>query len=159
MTNQTPAHKTGFSSMLIMGTLAAMLVCGVVLALFQRGTDTGVVVIDDRIHVAVEIAATPPTRTQGLSGHLPLEDDEGMLFLFEWPDRYGFWMKDMLFSLDIIWIRDGLIVDISTDVPAPQPGEEIANAMPREAVDAVLEVNAGFAARHGLRLGLPVEVR
>jgi uncharacterized membrane protein (UPF0127 family) len=145
--------------MLMMGTLAAMVVCGAVLAMFQRGMDTGVVVIDDRIRVAVEIAATPPTRTQGLSGHAPLGDDEGMLFLFEWPDKYGFWMKEMLFPLDIIWIRDGLIVDISTDVPAPKQGEEIVNVMPRETVDAVLEVNAGFAARHGLRLGLPVEVR
>jgi len=53
----------------------------------------------------VHIAKNPQERAQGLSGMNSLpEGEEGMLFVFKEPGIYGFWMKDMLFSIDIIWI-------------------------------------------------------
>lgn len=150
------AKKTSFGSPFILGTLTIMLVCWLVLSYFQRaaGLPRGTVLIDDRIPVRVEVAATPLAREHGLSGHAPLAADEGMLFIFDQEIKPGFWMKEMLFPLDFLWLRDGVIVDISTDVPAPAPGEAPATVFPREAVDQVLEVPAGFAARNGLKLGL-----
>src|SRR5690349_20381775 len=54
--------------------------------------------------IFVSLADTDATREQGLSGALGLGTTEGMLFLFDYPGRPAFWMKDMLFSIDIIWI-------------------------------------------------------
>ena len=56
--------------------------------------------------IFVEIADTDQTRAQGLSGHAPLGDNEGMLFIFPELGTHGFWMKDMLFPIDIIWFDD-----------------------------------------------------
>ena len=52
----------------------------------------------------MEIADTPDLHAEGLSGHKPLADNEGMIFIFDTPGVYKFWMKDMLFPLDIIWL-------------------------------------------------------
>lgn len=142
--------------MIMLVTLAAMLIAAGALTLQQRQVGRGTVTIDGRIRVYVEVAATPATRAQGLSGHAPLAADEGMLFIFEQPGLHGFWMKDMLFPLDFLWIRDGVLVDLTPDVPAPVPGQPLPSYFPREPVDAMLEVPAGFARQHGLKLGLPV---
>src|SRR3989304_6446445 len=70
---------------------------------FNKATAPAQVVIAGTT-INVEIAQTEAEREQGLSGHKPLADDEGMLFIFDKPGYHGFWMKDMLFSIDIIWI-------------------------------------------------------
>jgi uncharacterized protein len=106
----------------------------------------GIVTLGEGIRVSVEVARTPAARARGLSGHAPLGEDEGMLFLFDEADRYGFWMKDMLFPIDIIWIRDGVV-----DGALP-------SYAPREPADTVLEVRAGFAADRGVVPGLSVGV-
>lgn len=99
--------------------------------------------------VWVEIADTPAAITQGLSGREKLPDDQGMLFMFERPGIYSFWMKDMHFPIDIVWIdADWRVVDISSQVdPATFP-ERFA---PKESVQYVLEVNAGKAKEWGIK--------
>lgn len=57
---------------------------------------------------SVEIARTAMDQERGLSLHVPLLDNQGMLFVFESEGMYGFWMKDMLFPLDIIWVDSNL---------------------------------------------------
>src|SRR3989344_5794286 len=52
--------------------------------------------------VHVEVASTSAEREKGLSGHMPLGASEGMLFIFDWSNTWGFWMKDMQFAIDII---------------------------------------------------------
>lgn len=116
----------------------------------------GTVTIGEDIRVRVDVVATPATRAQGLSGREGLAEDEGMLFLFDLPGKYQFWMKDMLFPIDIIWIREGRIVDLSVDVPPPGPDGSLPLVSPFEPADTVLEVQAGFSAAHGLRVGQPV---
>src|SRR5512136_601336 len=69
------------------------------------------------VRFEVEVAQTPGTREKGLSGRTGLVDGQGMLFVFDKPDRYMFWMKDMLFPIDIIYIRGGRIVDMALDLP------------------------------------------
>lgn len=51
-----------------------------------------------------EVADTDTTRQQGLSGRDSLQDKEAMLFVFEKADKRCFWMKDMKFSIDIVWL-------------------------------------------------------
>ena len=51
--------------------------------------------------IKVELAITPEARAQGLSGRPSLSENEGVLFVFDKPDKYSFWMKNMNFPLDI----------------------------------------------------------
>ncbi len=90
----------------------------------------------------VQIAKDPESRALGLS-HIPdIKPNEGMLFLFEPEEEVSFWMKDMLFPIDLYWIRDGQVIGVEKNM---QPESATANERPRTypspgPVDAVLEV-------------------
>jgi uncharacterized membrane protein (UPF0127 family) len=101
--------------------------------------------------VSVILATTQAQRAQGLSGTQPLKADEGMLFVFPQDGTYRFWMKDMNYSLDIIWIdADGRIVSIAPSLsPDTYPNSYGPDAPSRY----VLEVSAGFAAAHSVKAG------
>jgi len=77
-----------------------------------------------------------------------LESSEviGMLFVFSNEKERTFWMKDMEFDLDVLWIKDGKILKIDRNIPAPKGNEEIVHmySTPFE-VDMVLELPAGEA--------------
>ena len=113
----------------------------------------------------VELALSPEERRQGLSGHKPLKDKEGMLFVFEKPDTYGFWMKDMLFPLDILWITPTplplnkgedqgggplSIIHIERDVKPETYPKAFA---PSEPALYVLEINAGLSEKNNFKIG------
>jgi uncharacterized membrane protein (UPF0127 family) len=59
---------------------------------------------------AVEVAASPSERERGLSGRALLKPGTGLWFVFPVPDKYGFWMRDMRFPIDLIWVSPGLKV-------------------------------------------------
>jgi uncharacterized membrane protein (UPF0127 family) len=106
--------------------------------------------------IRAEVAATGSTRKNGLSGRQSLGAGEGMLFLFPLADRYPFWMIDMEFPIDIIWIRGRTVVDIAANVPPPIPGTTVADLplyFPRLPADKVLEISAGAAKRAGIKIG------
>src|SRR3990167_4159183 len=106
------------------------------------------VLIVGQTRVKVQIAATERERQQGLSGRKSLGEDAGMLFVFDQPGRYGFWMKGMNFPLDFIWINQGAVVQITESVGIDQMSIE-----PNQPVNRVLEVNQGFAVKHQLKIG------
>ncbi len=100
--------------------------------------------------VTVEIAATPAQQAQGLSGRTHLADTAGMLFPFIPQAVPKFWMQDMRFPLDLIWINHDRVLAITPNLsPATYP----QTFSPPSAVTAVLEVNAGFAHQHGIKPG------
>lgn len=108
----------------------------------------------------VEIADTVYLRSQGLSGRESLPADAGMLFVFDAPAVRTFWMKGMKFPLDIIWIQNNRIVGIEKNVP-PEPGKSVFSLKmytSPEAVDRVLEINAGLWERYGFEVGDRVEL-
>ena len=101
--------------------------------------------------VHIDVADTVATREQGLSGRADLSEDEGMLFVFPEDGSYGFWMKDMLFSIDIVWIsQEGDIVDITSRVSPDTYPEAF---FPQKPVRYVLELSAGFVERHDVQIG------
>lgn len=103
----------------------------------------------------VEVADTEVERIQGLSGRSELGSD-GMLFVFDQPVRPGFWMKEMQFDLDFVWIKDNQVVEIMSNVPHPAadvPLNQLPTYQPSVLVDAMLEVPAGFAAQQGIAVG------
>ncbi|GIW10185.1 MAG: hypothetical protein KatS3mg061_1242 [Dehalococcoidia bacterium] len=111
--------------------------------------------------VWARLALTPEQRTQGLSGVERLEPDEGMLFVYPVKGRYPFWMRGMLFPLDMLWIDDDRVVDLKPDRPVPAPGQsesELPIYSPLADANYVLEVNAGWAAAHGIIVGSPVTI-
>jgi uncharacterized protein len=106
--------------------------------------------------ITAEVAATDTKRQKGLMFRRGLAADKGMLFIFEKEGKYSFWMKNVRFSLDIIWVSaDKKIVDIHENV---SPCKEVcANLTPRGPARFVLEVKAGFAKAKGLEIGDSVE--
>ncbi|HTK60540.1 MAG TPA: DUF192 domain-containing protein [Candidatus Baltobacteraceae bacterium] len=100
----------------------------------------------------IEVADTPAKRELGLGERDALAADAGMYFPFETAQRWVFWMKGMRFAIDIIWIRDGKVVDIAPSAPPPTvlPLETYTPSGP---ADAVLELNAGMAKEIGLEPG------
>ncbi len=109
----------------------------------------------------VDIAKTDQEKTKGLSGRKSLQDNEGMLFVFENKIQPSFWMIDMLIPLDIIWISDGKIVYINENVPTPvpeTPNSQLPLYYPPTGINYVLEVNAGFSEKHGIEVGDSVDL-
>ena len=118
----------------------------------QMGKDRRKVCFYDRC-VKAELARTQEERGRGLQFRRSLGHDEGMLFVFPSSHPQGFWMKDTLIPLDIIWMdRHKRIVFIAPSV-LPCETEPCPVYMPDTAADYVLEVNAGVAAQWGLRPG------
>jgi len=125
---------------------------------FLLNREESTVYIGD-LAILVTIADEPAERAKGLSGTNSLSELEGKLFVFDENGRYGIWMKDMNYPIDIIWISDELeIIHIEENV--------LPNTFPRiyrPDVPAryVLEVNAYFTktfkVEEGQRVILPAE--
>ncbi len=101
--------------------------------------------------IRVTVVDTPELRQKGLSGRGGLEPDEGMLFVFPEDGVYAFWMKDMLFSIDIVWISaEGKIVHIAKSV---SPSTYPTSFEPPLPVRYVLELPAGYTDQHKIAIG------
>src|SRR4030042_3095985 len=88
---------------------------------------------------SVEIADDEKERARGLGERSSLCGDCAMLFVFPQKGKYSFWMKDMKFPLDIIWINDGRVVYLARDIQ-PDSKEIIS---PDVTADRVIEINSG----------------
>jgi hypothetical protein len=113
------------------------------------------VTINDQ-HLSVELADTPEKQRQGLAGHEPLTDFQGMLFPFDSPRPVTFWMKGMTFPIDMIYLAEGRVVQIYANVPAPQPqipDQDLARYPSKQSVDYVLETRAGWAQDYQISVG------
>lgn len=101
--------------------------------------------------VQVDLAITNEEQMRGLSGRESLNNDRGMLFLFEKPDKYYFWMKGMNFPIDIIWIAEDMsVVYIKKDA---QPENFLETYGPDQNAKYVLEVVSGFSDKNNLQIG------
>lgn len=108
----------------------------------------------------VEVASTTVEKARGLSFRMGLEEDHGMLFLFDRLDVQNFWMKDMRFPIDIIWISGGKVVGFAEHA-TPEPGTSLWNLKmytSPPATDKVLEVNAGTVSKYQIKVGDSVEI-
>lgn len=100
---------------------------------------------------ALEVADTPELRQKGLGGRASLAADQGMVFVFDAPGRECFWMKDMQFSIDIIWINEQKkVVHMAPDV-SPETYPKLF--CPPKAAKYVVELPAGEARRSEVAIG------
>jgi len=106
----------------------------------------------DGSSVTAELASSDEERQQGLMFREKINEDQGMLFLFEEEGLHSFWMKNMTFSIDILWLdRQKRIVHLAPEVP-PCPSDPCPSYAPGAAAMYVLELKSGAAKRHHLKL-------
>lgn len=101
---------------------------------------------DRSVRVYVEVADTPELRERGLMYRTELDADKGMIFLWAAADIHAFWMKNTYIPLDMMFIHKHNVVGI---VENAEPQTETPRFVDAPS-DAVLEVPAGTAARHGI---------
>ena len=102
------------------------------------------------VPIKIERAISESQRERGLMYRDYLDEDAGMLFIFPNAVPQAFWNKNTFIPLDVVWIRDNIIVGVS-DLPSISDGPVAVSS--NEIVNAVLEVNRGFVASHGIRVG------
>ena len=103
------------------------------------------------LDISLLVSDTEETRTKGLSEIDALPEGSAMLFVFDKPDTYGFWMKDMKFPIDVIWLDEKMkITHIEKNV---SPDTFPNKFFPPEKSLYVIEFNAGFSEQNGLAVG------
>lgn len=104
--------------------------------------------------IIVEIADSDLLRQKGLSNRKSLAENQGMLFIFPQKDYHSFWMKDMNFPLDFIWLDDEVVIDLTENVPVYPPLSELSPPIitPGSQANRVLEVNSGIIKKYNIRI-------
>lgn len=153
--------------LLLIGIFSAALILAFAYFIFRGGNKTlskSELSIGGKT-VSVEVARSALEKMRGLSGRESLGENEGMLFIFsatsgsasgrDKAGRPGFWMKDMKFPIDMIWIKQGKVAGFSENA-VPEPEKQVWSLKiyyPPDTADEVLEVNAGFVAKNGIQIG------
>ncbi len=148
-----------------MSILISLALCGLAIgaffAFFMHKEKEFVTVEIQGVALMAEVASHRTAWARGLSGRESLAENEAMLFIFDGPDYYAIWMKDMEFPIDIFWIKNNTISDIEESAPAPMSGTADAALpvyRPDGLADFVLETRAGFARKHGIKIGDRVRI-
>ncbi len=115
----------------------------------KKSTTEAVQINDTVLHI--ERAITPAEQEVGMAKFDSIPDDFGMLFVFEKPGRYAFWMKNMRFPIDIFWLDENKqIIHIEKSVfPDTYP----AIFEPSDEALYVLETAAGFSEKEKIKVG------
>ena len=108
--------------------------------------------LDQHRCIDLEVASTPMQKRIGLMQRTPLPPLRGMWFPFDQRQPLRFWMLNTLAPLDMVFIRDGLVMAIEADVPVC-PALPCRGYGPSEPSDGVVELGAGEVRRLGIRVG------
>lgn len=107
----------------------------------------------------VDVAKTDSQLQVGLSNRKQIGENQGMLFLFETPSYYSFWMKEMKFPIDIIYINgDKVTTVIENAKPPSSSSEQLIIYEPQDKSDKVLEINAGLARKYNIKKDTIVKI-
>lgn len=109
---------------------------------------------------AIEIADSPEALQKGLSDRKSLPKDQGLLFIFDNKAYHTFWMKNMQFPIDIIFIEDNKIISIQKNAQPPKNiNEELSLYKPTKPINKVLEINAGLSEKFDFKSGDMIEIK
>jgi len=137
------------------GIIIIFLLIWVVISLSRQEQNQKTILVAKK-KLSVELATTQAQREKGLSDRKTLCGDCGLLFIFDKPNIYPFWMRRMYFDIDILWILGEEIVDITVNAQKPTlenfelPKERYQSKTP---IDKVLEVNSGWVGKNGVKIG------
>lgn len=126
--------------------VGVLLLASVSLRLAARPPPGFVLVTIRESSVVATVADTPTERSRGLAGRRALSPDEGMIFVFETPGEYGFWMKDVDFGIDVIWVSAERRVVGTLEGLDPTTYPTVYR--PPAPIRYALEVPAGWVAGH-----------
>ena len=99
----------------------------------------------------LEIAHEPEERVCGLSYREEMAEDEGMVIVYDDEDYYSIWMKDMNFSLDLVWMNTAWeVVDITRDVTPESFPEIFTSKIPAQ---YAIELNSGSVDAFNILIG------
>lgn len=143
--------------------LKALLMAGVIVGSGADGALADAACSEDAVHLrgdwgqgrfSVEVADDPEERAQGLMNREDLSQWAGMLFVYPDPRQVGFWMKNTLIPLDMIFIdKTGTVARVHANA---EPGDLTPIMGGSPDIKAVLEVNGGLAARVGIAPGTQI---
>ena len=105
--------------------------------------------------IKVEVASTSENQEKGLSGREKIGENEGMLFVFKNSGEHLFWMKDMNFPIDIIWLNEEKKIVFLKENVSPDTFPETFSSEKNSKY--VLEVMAGFSQKNNLQEGETVQ--
>jgi uncharacterized protein len=103
------------------------------------------------------LATTPKDQEIGLAKFNKIDTNQGMLFIFQKADLYSFWMKNMHFPIDIIFINKNKVVDIFKNVPVVKNGVLPVYTTHVKA-DKVLEINSGLSDQYKIKVGSNIKI-
>ena len=113
---------------------------------------------DQHLEIQAEIALNQAQRELGLMHRIQLDENRGMLFVYPQAARHGVWMKNMLLSLDVLFLSaDGRITALLPQLPPcrREPCQIYRAPMPAK---FMLELNSGFIERHQIKIGQTVRL-
>jgi len=142
--------------------LLIILILGIVLLSFlgiKKNNTDGQTATINGIKFNLEIAETENEKTVGLAKYQSIEKDFAMYFPFDQKDYYSFWMKDMKFPIDILYIDNGKIVAIFKNVKNPKSqNEELKIYKPEQLASSVLEISAGLSDKYNFQIGDTIKI-
>lgn len=106
--------------------------------------------------IEVEAAINPTKRQQGLMYRTHMDEDKGMIFIFEREDMQSFWMKNTVISLDIIFIDSKGVINTIHKNTVPYSEKSLPS---KGRSQFVVEVNGGYCERHGIKEGDLIEYK
>ncbi|MEK7551621.1 MAG: DUF192 domain-containing protein [Patescibacteria group bacterium] len=142
----------------LLSILIATIIFSSIIFLFFLKTPTPRVLINGKSFNA-EIVKSSKDQAIGLAKYKKISKDFGMLFIFDNKGYYGFWMKNMKFPIDIIFISDNKITTIFKNVDYPKNGNSnLQGYKPDVPSDMVFEVNAGISNKYNFQKGDSVKI-
>lgn len=106
--------------------------------------------------IDVEVARNSQERSQGLMFRTHMDEDKGMIFIFEQMDMQSFWMKNTIIPLDILFIDNRGIINTIHRNTVPYSEKSLPS---KSKSQFVVEVNAGFCQRHSINEGDLIEYK
>lgn len=143
---------------LLLGAAVLILTIVIVITLLLNSRKSTKVFVNGQT-ISVMVAKTDKEKQVGLSGRNKIGENQGMLFIFDTPNYYSFWMKEMKFPIDIIYINGNKITTVVENAKPPlSANDNLAIYQPSEKSDKVLELNAGSADKLKIKTGAVVEI-
>ena len=106
--------------------------------------------------IVAEVVSTEISREKGLSDRDYIDQDNGMLFIFDTPGLYPFWMKNMRFPIDIVWIENDTVIGFEENIQPENP--PIRSYRPELPVDKVLELKSGTVELFKIKIGDKLDI-
>lgn len=144
--------------LLLGATVILLLLIIIAVAIINKGSvgQTSVEIANQKFNI--EVAKTDQEKQVGLSKTEVLGENDGMLFVFDEPDYYSFWMRNMKFPIDILFINGDKVNTIIENASPSADSSSLEIYKPKEKSDKVFEINAGTVKKYNIKEGSTINI-